>query len=420
MRFLLVSLFFTVTASATDHWLQWRGPSRDGQLPGNPWPQNLDESVLQRVWRVELEPSYSGPIIYDGKIFTTETANKERENVIALDLATGEELWRTGWEGMMKVPFFAAKNGSWIRSTPASDGERLYIAGMRDVLVCLDVTSGRELWRVDFVKTFDTKLPSFGFVSSPLIDGSQVIVQAGASLVCLDKMTGEVRWRSLQDEGGMNGSAFSSPIIDSLHGSRQLLVQTRQEICGVDLQSGKPLWTKEIPAFRGMNILTPIVHENLVFTTAYGGKAHGLSVSRKESVWQCEDSWESKLEGYMSTPVVVDGHAYVHLRNQRMACINLASGEITWRSKKKFGKYMSLVARGSQILALDERGLLYQIEANSESLNIVAERRVSDSPTWAHLAVSGDQLVIRELDGLSVFRWQTSPKLGMVRHGKGE
>src|SRR5271165_6764768 len=194
-------------------WNQWRGPTRDGQVGGAGWPARLSDGSLKLLWRVPLGPSYSGPIVAEDLVFTTATKNKELEVVIALDRKTGKERWRAQWKGAMTVPFFAASNGSWIRSTPVYDGERLYVAGMRDVLVCLDAKTGKEEWRVDFVKELKTPLPDFGFVCSPLLDGNAVYVQAGASVTKLDKKNGKMIWRTLEDKGGMMGSAFSSPVI---------------------------------------------------------------------------------------------------------------------------------------------------------------------------------------------------------------
>ena len=77
-------------------------------------------------------------------MFTTETKDKKFEVVTAFDRKTGKELWRAQWEGAMTVPFFAKANGDWIRATPACDGESLFVAGMRDVLVCLDAQTGKE------------------------------------------------------------------------------------------------------------------------------------------------------------------------------------------------------------------------------------------------------------------------------------
>lgn len=151
---------FSVTLCAIDStlWPQWRGPNRDGQTGGPVWPEKLDATHLRQVWRVELGPSYSGPIVGDDRVFTTETKDKKSEVVTAFDRATGRELWRAQWEGSMSVPFYAKSNGDWIRSTPALDGGRLYVAGMRDVLVCLDTRDGKQVWRKDFVKELSTLL----------------------------------------------------------------------------------------------------------------------------------------------------------------------------------------------------------------------------------------------------------------------
>ena len=195
-----------------DDWAQWRGPHRDGQLAEARWPERLDESDLQLSWRVELGPGYSGPIVAGDRVYVTETRAEKEEVVRALDRRTGSPIWEKYWPGAMQVPFFAKRNGDWIRATPLLDDGVLYVPGMRDVLVALDAQSGDEKWRVDFVSQFGTPLPDFGFASSPLVVGDDLYVQAGASLVKLNKRTGKVLWRALEDGGGMLGSAFSSPV----------------------------------------------------------------------------------------------------------------------------------------------------------------------------------------------------------------
>ncbi|HZZ79028.1 MAG TPA: PQQ-binding-like beta-propeller repeat protein [Gemmataceae bacterium] len=386
-------------------WPQWRGPARDGQVRGAAWPDRLTKESLKLLWRVPLGPSYSGPIVAEDLVFTTETRNKESEVVFALDRATGKERWRAEWKGAMSVPFFAAANGSWIRSTPAYDGERLYVAGMRDVLVCLDAKSGKEEWRVDFVKELKTSLPDFGFVCSPLVDGNFVYVQAGASVAKLEKKSGKIIWRALKDKGGMYGSAFSSPIIASIAGKRQLIVQGREKLAGVDLDTGDVLWSQVVPSFRGMNILTPTMVGEEIFTSSYGNKAWLYKVSLDKDRFSVAESWTSKTQAYMSSPVIIDGHAYLHLQNQRFTCIDLNSGNRTWTSDAPFGQYWSMVAQGKRILALDQNGELLLIQANPKELQIINRLKVGQN-TWAHLAVCGNELFIRELNAMAVYRWQ--------------
>ena len=392
---------------AAANWPQWRGPTRDGQIAGPAWPEKLDTNCLQQVWRVELGPSYSGPIVSADRVFTTESKDKKFEVVTAFDRKTGKELWRAQWEGAMTVPFFAKSNGDWIRSTPALDGDRLYVSGMRDVLVCLDTASGTQKWRMDFVKELKSPEPDFGFVCSPLVDGDAVYVQAGASVAKLDKLTGKLLWRSLQDKGGMWGSAFSSPVIATLGGQRQVIVQTREKLAGLSLEEGKVLWEQPVEAFRGMNILTPIVFEDGVFTSAYGGKTHLFRVEQKDGKWSVSQAWADKVQGYMSTPVVVDGHAYQHVKNERIRCIDLKTGAEKWMTGESYGKYWSFVAQGDRILGLNQRGSLYLLRANKEKFEQLDKRKISEGETWAHLAVAGDQIFIRELNALTVWRWNS-------------
>ncbi len=395
-----------MTAAAPAPWPQWRGPTRDGQVPGTDWPADLKAGHLDRTWRVPLGQSYSGPIVGEAAIFTTETKDKKSEVVHALDRKTGQELWRQQWEGAMSVPFFAKSNGDWIRATPALDGDTLFVAGMRDVLVALDARNGEVRWRKDFVAELKTPLPAFGNVSSPLVDGEALYVQSGGAVTRLKKLTGEVVWRALESRDAMNGSPFSSPVLATLAGRRQLVVQTRTELAGLDLDTGAVLWRQTIEAFRGMNILTPTVVGDRVVTSAYGGKTHGFDLSATADGFAVKEAWQFKAQGYMSSPVVVAGHAYLHLRNQRALCLELATGAEKWTTGDSFGKYWSLVSQGDRLLALDERGELLLLRANPAKFDVIDRRKVSEQDTWAHLAVVPGELFIRELGGLSAWRWQ--------------
>lgn len=403
--FFVVGTLFAQEQSG--NWNQWRGPTRDGCVQGKEWPKSLGEDVLSEVWSVELPPSYSGPIVSESMVFTTGTAEKKTEVVYALDRETGTEIWRTEWPGAMSVPFFAASNGSWIRATPAYDGESLFIAGMRDVLVSLNAKTGEEQWRLDFAEQLKTPLPAFGFASSPLLDGEFIYVQAGASFVKLNKSTGKIIWRVLKDDGGVMGSAFSSPIIATLAGQRQLVVQTRLKLAGVDPKSGDVLWEQSVPNFRGMNILTPVQFEDGIFTSSYQNKSFLFNASKTNDKFEMSEAWSNNAQGYMSTPVVVDGHAYLHLQNQRFTCIDLKSGVRTWTSKP-YGKYSSMVAQGDRILALDQRGNLLLLKATPLDFELIDQRKVSDEETWAHIAISGEDIFVRALNGLKKFRWSDS------------
>lgn len=211
---LLLMLATTAPATPPATWNQWRGPTRDGQAVATPtWPTAIDEKTLRLLWRVPLDKGYSSPIVDTDHVYTVETEDNNREVVRAIDRATGKEVWNTNWTGAMRVPFFARPRGSWIRGTPCLRGNSLYVGGMRDVLACIDADTGKERWRVDFMERYQSQLPEFGFVSSPLATEEGIYVQAGGSVVKLDPRNGKSLWRALEDGGGMRGSAFSSPML---------------------------------------------------------------------------------------------------------------------------------------------------------------------------------------------------------------
>ena len=420
IRYLFPPLLLAASCllQAETDWPQWRGPHRDGQVTGREWPSSLQAPALNVRWKVELDPGYSGAIVVSNRVFSTETVDKKSERVRAWDRQTGRELWRREWEGAMSVPFFAKANGDWIRATPACDGEVLLVAGMRDVLVALDVADGTVRWRKDFVAELKSALPDFGFVSSPLISGDAVYVQAGGGVVRLDKKTGEIRWRSLESKDGMMGSAFSSPVLADLAGRNQLVVQTRAELVGLDPATGSVLWRQPVEAFRGMNILTPTVLGDRLFASAYGGRTLAWDVKRTGETFSVTPAWEFKAQGYMTSPVVVDGFAYLHLRNQRALCINLETGEEAWTTSESFGKYWSLVANRKRLLALDQKGDLLLLAANPERFEVVDRRKVSEEEAWAHLAVTEEGLYIRDLKGLTAWSW-TAPAATTASVGPG-
>lgn len=411
MTRILLVLALTVGASTfakepadKSSWPQWRGPNRDCLVEGPQWPSRLPEE-MKPVWRVQLDDSYSGPIVSPDKVFVTETVNKQYEVVRALDRQTGEKVWEAKWEGSMKVPFFAAANGSWIRSTPTWDGERLYVGGIRGVMVCLNANTGEEIWRKDFVAESGASMEQFGFVCSPIVRGDYLYSQCCAGLMKIDKKTGKTVWQAMSESGGMMGGSFSSPVVATIAGKEQLVAQSRSTLAGIDFESGKVLWSKEIPSFRGMNILTPTVIGDSVFTSSYRNGAWMYDIAGSDGAMAMNEKWKNRVTAYMSSPVVIDGHIYLHLQNQRFTCVDAATGETKWTTSKRFGKYWSMVAQGKKILALDERGELLLINASPEKFDLIDRRKISSQPTWAHLAVAGDTIFVRELKAQAAYKW---------------
>ena len=406
-------LVFSAVASihANDSWNQWRGPMRTGEaLSQLVWPASLNGESLKKIWEQPLAEGYSSPVTSDGKLFTFATKDKESEVVRAFNLETGEQHWDQSGQGAMKVPFFAAKNGSWVRSTPSVDEAAIYVGGMRDVLSKIDVETGKVIWTVDFPEREGSEIPSFGQACSPLVDGDALFIQAGLAVTKLNAQTGETMWRSMVDERAMFASPFSSPMIATLAGKRQLIIQARLELAGLDPESGDVLWSTPVKAFRGMNILTPtVVGEDKIYVASYGGGSFLFQIeSKADGKISVKQLWNNEeAEGYMGSPIIIDEHVYLHGRDKKFHCLSLSDGKIAWSSDEEFGEYWSMINQGDRILALDQKGELILFTASPKSFEISDRRVVSKGdPTWAHLGMDGDKLLVRSLKGISVWQWQ--------------
>jgi outer membrane protein assembly factor BamB len=158
-----------------------------------------------------------------------------------------------------------------------------------------------------------------------------------------------------------------------------------------------------------MNILTPVVVGDAIFTSSYQNKSWLFHIAKNNEMFTVTEVWNNNAQGYMSTPVVVNGHAYLHLQNQRVTCIDLATGQRTWTSDS-FGKYWSMIAQGDRILALDASGSLLLLKADPSTFTVLGKVPLSESESWAHVAASGNDVVVREMDGLSLHRWTTDKK----------
>ncbi len=413
----LFALTFTVLSLCAEDWTQWRGPNRDGVVGGKEWPTFLKKANLRLKWRAKLGSSYSGALLDKDTVYVTESVDSNKMDVVqALDRETGKVKWTQKWPGTGRwsVTFPGRVNGSWIRSTPALANGKLFVAGMHDNLICLDSKTGEKLWEIDFPKRFKSSIPGFGCVCSPMVDEKFVYMQAGASFCKIEQDSGKIIWRTMKKEGGLERGGFSSPVIAALNGKRQVLIQARTELAGIDIKSGLVLWRQPVKAYRGMNILTPLPYEDGVYTGSYRYGSFFYKIAQTNDAWSSREVWKMafKYSAYMSSPVLFEGHAYVLVQDGNFVCFDLKNGKECWRSDKRFGsfsrhgKYMTLVRQRGKILALDQGGNLHLIAANPEQFQLIDSIKVSEQQTWAHLAVSGSQLAIRELNGIALFDWK--------------
>lgn len=389
---LVLSLILVVSATAAD-WPQWRGSNRDGISSETGLLTSWPSGGPKIVWRISgLGVGYSSFSIVDGRMYTQGQRGKQ-EFVLALDVKTGNKLWKT-----VTSRDFENDRGSGPRGTPTFDNGKLYAMTGEGTVVCLDAATGKIVWQIDSVKKFGGSVPHWGYSESPLIDGDRVIVMPGgrgASLVSLDKRTGEVQWKTGDDHAG-----YSSAILADVGGAKQVIVLSSQSAFGVQESTGELLWRYGKIANNVANIATPIYHDGAVFlSSAYDT---GCALLKLNPKGMQEVYFNRDMMNHYSTSVLLDGVLYGY-SNALLVAMDFKTGKQLWRNRS-VGKG-SVTYADKHLYALGEDGVVGLIEVSPTAYKEISrfEYQKGSLPSWSPLVISDGRMYLRDQDNLTSY-----------------
>ncbi len=403
-----VALAAEETSVSGRDWPQWRGPQRNGRSAETGLLKQWPKEGPPLLWKIEgLGKGYSSVSIAGGRIFTMGD-RRQGQWVIALDLTSHQELWS------VKVGSIWRDGGP--RCTPTVDGDRVYALGARGDLVCLDAASGREVWRKNFAKDFGGFMMSgWGYSESPLVDGDKLVCTPGgpkASMVALNKKTGEVIWTCVIPTIGMkgkDGAGYSSIVATEVGGIRQYVQTTGRGTVGVAASDGRFLWGYNRIANGTANIPTPIVDGDLVFcTTSYKtGSALLKLVPKPDKGIEVQEVYfiEPKdFENHHGGLVLVDGCIYGgHGQNNGFpACVDFKTGKLIWKSRGPGEGSAAVIFADGHLYFRYENGVMALIEATPKALNVKGTFQLPtrDGPSWPHPVILDGKLYLRHHDTL--------------------
>ena len=206
-----------LAGGATGDWPQFRGPNQDGISPEKGLLRSWPEGGPKVLWTVPLGVGYGGPAVRDGKVYILDRVDNAKDVLLCLDLANGRELWRYAYD----APGRLSHNGS--RATPTVDEKYVFIIGPFGHIHCIDRASHKPVWSKHLLKDFEGKMPRWGVPQSPALYGNAVIIaplSKKAGVVAQAKATGKEHWRSPP----LGGLAYVSPRIAKLGGVDQVLI----------------------------------------------------------------------------------------------------------------------------------------------------------------------------------------------------
>jgi outer membrane protein assembly factor BamB len=388
-----------VPARGADDWPQFRGPRRDAHSPDTGLLKEWPKDGPPLVWKAKgLGSGYSSVAVAGDRLFTM--GNKGRSSfVVALDRDGGKVLWSQE----------VGQAGGDLGCTPTADGDRVYAIGQAGDLVCLDAATGEVRWRKNFVKDFGGKFGGWHYTESPLVDGEQVVCTPGgkdATLVALDKKTGAVIWKcAVPVEDTTAG--YASVVVAEAGGVRQYVQLLAAGVVGVAARDGKFLWKYEKLGHNTANIPTPIVLGDHVFCAAGYGKGGALLhlVATDGGVTAKEVYFQPALTNKHGGLVVVGDYVYGdHDDSGRPFCAEVKTGKIVWQRKDRGpGEHSASVAYADGHLYFRyENGVTALVEPSPAGYEEVSAFPIPkhEGPSWAHPAIAGGRLYLREGDAL--------------------
>jgi outer membrane protein assembly factor BamB len=386
-------------------WPQFRGPKRDGVSAETgllkEWPTNGPALLWQSEF---VGAGVASVAVVGDRVFTTGDDKKAGASfVYALDRKTGKQVWSAKLGGEI-----GGKMAEGTRGTPTVDGEYVYALGQFGDLVCLEIQSGKEVWRRHLKKDFNGVAGPWQYAESLLVDGDKVICTPGgqkATMAALDRKTGAVVWEaSIGDAAG-----YSSPVVAEFGGVRQYVQLLAKGVAAVSAKDGKLLWRygTQMDRFGGSaaNVTTPVVLGKELFCAAGYNRGGGLiKLSRldNQEIKADEVYFKKELSNKHGGVVVVGDYAYGDQEETGMPqCFEWKTGNVVWKRQQRTqgtgsaaityadGRLYVRYANGFVALVdADPKGK-YEEKGNFKVPN-------SDKNSWSHLVVAAGCLYVRE------------------------
>lgn len=377
-------------------WPQFGGPTRDFRAPDGValaarWPAQGPP----RVWDRPLGEGYSGVVGDDMRLFTM-FRRSDREIVIALDAATG----RTLWERDNPAPALEQQDlsqGPGPHATPLITGSVVCTAGVTGLLQCLDRTTGEVRWRRELIQDLGGTPVYRGYSSSPLAWRDLVIAPVGGEgrgLMAFHRDDGREVWRA-----GTFHNTNGSPIVIEAAGRHQVMAFSHEGLAAFDPSDGEPLWTHAHPQRFNDNISLPLADGGRVFcTSALDGGARLIEITSGGKGLTARELWHQPRFGVYFTNVLwIDGYVYGSsggVGPTFFSALDARTGELLWQDREI--PRAGLLHAGGRTVALTETGELLLARLSPEGVEVLSRAAVLGEGPPAPMALMGTQLVVRD------------------------
>jgi outer membrane protein assembly factor BamB len=367
-------------------WPQWRGPNRDGVWDESGIIEAFPREGLKIEWRAPVALGWSSPIVAGDRLWLTDVEienSKARERVLCFNVTSGKLLWTHRYD--VNYPDWAlGPNGGGPRATPILQDGRVYTLGALGDLICFNANTGEIAWSKSLAKEYGVKEFS-GITASPLIEGSLLILyicgKPDACVVALNKDTGVEAWRALDDM-----FSYSSPIVISAGGQRQIIVWTQEAVTSLNPATGQVWWRELVRTPGDQAVSTPVFCDNRLLIAGLMLKLNedrpGASI-----LWPESRAASKRVLSNTSTAFVRGGYVYSAKISGELVCLDARTGDEVWKAdtvtKAGNGSSIHLTLNGGSFLLFTDEGNLIRARLNEKGYEELSRIHLLD-PTYSY------------------------------------
>ena len=349
-----LTILFTVADMARADeadWPWYRGPDADGVSKETGWNPKALAGGAKILWRVQVGVGW-GTVAVKGPYVYVMGNKGGKDNVQCLDIKNGKEKWKHA---------YPCSTGQWAgpRATPAVVDGVVYSVSREGHVFCLDAAGGAVKWQKNITKEFRAQPHTWGHSGSPRIDGRMLLLNAGPHGLALDKKTGAKIWSSGAGTGG-----YATPVVFTKGAKKYAVIFALKDICGVELATGRKLWSFPWENRWKVNAVDPVVFDDKAFFTSGYGRGCGLISGISGA--GAKKPWESKaMANHLSPVIMMKGLVFgVHGnagKSCAIKCMDPNTGKEKWSKKTEFSTF---TGAGDKLIILDQKGVLSVADAS--------------------------------------------------------
>lgn len=390
----LLGLLGVGSLSAEDTWPGWRGPRGDGSSPDLKVP--LKWKVADAKWKTPIPgKGHASPVVWKDDIFVVTAVEAERR-LLCVDRADGEIKWN---EVVLSSPQEGIhRRNSLASSTPATDGERVYVSFLdkKQMYVAAYSFGGDKLWE----KRPGVFSSIHGYCSTPVLWKDKVIVNGDhdgeAYIVALDKKTGKTIWKEARPN---NVRSYCTPVIWTIEGRNQMILSGSRCVASYDPDTGKRHWIVDGPTEQFVASL--VYNGDLLFMTCGFPQRHMLAIDPRGTgnVTKTHVKWRTrKNPSYVPSPATIGDYFMVVSDSGRASCLEAKTGRLVWNERIGREHGASAITVQGHVCFMSEKGIMTVIKPGEE-LQVVAKNDLGEEMHASPAIVNG-QWILRGLEHL--------------------